>query len=87
MGRKKQNKPYVIPSHILDMLNEHCNKGWMLFTYDDQNTLRLYCNFDDTTVAKALRSDIETYVTSIKQLETDMTIQKILEQNNPPSED
>lgn len=85
MGRKKKNQPYNIPEQVLNIMNEHCSKGWMLFTYDDFNRFRLYCQFDnnDPLIMKALKSDINTYITAVTKYEHDLTVQKIHNDNNP----
>ena len=91
MGRKKKSEPYNIPDQILNVINEHCGKGWMLFTYDDFNRFRLYCNFDDILAMKSLKSDIDTYLSAVAQLEHDATVQKLSSDNQsgdetPPQE-
>lgn len=78
MGRKRKTQAYNIPENILNMVNEHSNKGWMLFTYDDFENFRLYCNFDDSTIMKSLKSDIGTWLDAMKQLETQSTLQGLI---------
>lgn len=88
MGRrKKQILPYNIPENILNTLNEHCNHGWFLFTYDDKDQFRLYCNFDNPLVIKSLRTDVSNWLDALKQLETEMTIENLSNNSNPPEEE
>lgn len=79
--RKKQIKPYDIPDNVLNVLNEHCYKGFMLFTLDPQENFRLYCNFDDSTTMKALKSDISNWMDTMKHVEMQSTLHGILGQN------
>jgi hypothetical protein len=88
MGRpKKQVPPYVIPENILNNLNEHCKHGWMLFTYDDKDQFRLYCNTDNVLVMKSLRNDINNWLNAIQQLETHISINSLIGNNKNPNDD
>ncbi len=78
MPRYKKKKPYIIPSGILDHLDEHCKHGWFVFTYDDQNNFRVYSNFDNELIMKALVADIEKYINAFSQLEMGGIIQGMI---------
>lgn len=78
MARKKIIQPYNIPEQVLNNLNEHCNRGFMLFTYDNLDNLRLYCNFDDAIVMKSLKSDIESYIEVMTNLQLNNAMQSMI---------
>lgn len=88
MGRrKKQPAPYNIPENVLNVLNEHCNHGWLLFTYDDQDQFRLYCNFDNPLIMKSIRNDVTNWISAMKQLETNMSISSLMNISPPNPEE
>lgn len=87
MGRKKKNQPYTVPDSILNIVNEHCNKGWMLFTYDDANQFRLYCKFDDPLVMKSLKSDLAIWLNALSEYEQNITLSNLIRDNSDNSGD
>lgn len=86
MGRPKKIRAYDIPDNVLNVLNEHCHRGFLLFTYDNLDQLRLFCNFDDPIVMKSLKSDVCNWMNAMNHVETQATLQGILGQNYNPDD-
>ena len=82
MPKKKKVSPPQIPENLLNVLNEHCAHGWILFSYDFNGNLRLHCNFDNEIVMKALRSDIQNWLNIMNELEHQIAMQSITGNSN-----
>lgn len=79
MGRRKKKiEPYTLPDSLLGQLTEHCNHGFLLLTYDNEDNYRIYSNFDGEIPFKALKADTLKWLNSIEQIEQTQTLHGIL---------
>ncbi len=78
MSRPKKKPPFSIPQNILNSIGECSNHGYILFTFDDKNDFRIYCNFDNEISATAFYTQVGNYIDAVRGLQQQATIQSMI---------
>lgn len=79
MGRKKKIKAYQIPENVLNNLNEHIGNGFFLFCCPNEETgFQVYSNFGNEIEFKALKADIQKWLSAVEMLESQQVLQSLL---------
>lgn len=84
MKRKKKNQPYELPDNLLTALTEHTRHGYILFTYDDKDNFRVYCNFDSDISGTALQTNACKWLQVMDNIDESIMAQSIL--GTPPDD-
>lgn len=88
---KEANVPvkrgFSIPAKFLNQLNEFTNGGFILFTFDESGSPKVYSQFDSDTHALGLFAFLNFYANSMNEIHQNTVTGTIIDPNMGEDED
>jgi len=77
MANRKKSQPFNIPKNILNSIEECSNHGYILFTFDDKDDFRIYCNFQNAIAATSFYTQVGNYIDAVRGMQQQATIESM----------
>lgn len=81
-----QDVPKKLPKSLLNLLNENCGGGYVLFSTDEKGSVNVYTQFDNNLYVLALSSYIKNWSEAIEQVTVDNLMSALTDCGNEDEE-